>query len=215
VARTSQREAAADVLDPRVERSRAAIVAAATEHFLRHGYVGANMDEIAAQARVSKRTIYNVLGGKEQLFREILADAFATAERFSTDMAAALGTTEDVETELRDIGTKLAGTVLIGPVVRLRRLLIGEAERFPELATDYYARAPGRVMATLAHGFRSCHERGLLHVENPELAAEHFGFLVMGASLDHALFEATTPPAADLIEKRVHAGVDTFLRAYR
>jgi TetR/AcrR family transcriptional regulator, mexJK operon transcriptional repressor len=53
------------------------------------------MDEIAAQARVSKRTIYNVFGGKEQLFREVLADALATAERFSRDMASALGTTDD------------------------------------------------------------------------------------------------------------------------
>lgn len=202
-------------LDPRVERSRAVIVAAATEHFLRNGYVGSNVDEIAAQARVSKRTVYNVFGGKEQLFREILADALATAERFSHDIAAALGTTDDVEAELRDIGTKLAATVLTGPVVRLRRLLIGEAERFPELATEYYERAPGRVMATLADGFRRCHQRGVLHVKNAELAAEHFGFLVMGASLDCALFEATTPPDAKRVEKRARAGVDAFLRAYR
>lgn len=190
-------------------------MAAATEHFLCNGYVGANVDEIAARARVSKRTIYNVFGGKEQLFRGILADALATAERFSRDMVSVLGTTEDVETELRDIGTKLAGTVLTGPIVRLRRLLIGEAERFPELATGYYERAPGRVMATLADRLRSCHERGALHVENPELAAEHLVFLVMGATLDRALFDAATLPATDVIEKRVHAGVDAFLRAYR
>ncbi|WP_067524011.1 TetR/AcrR family transcriptional regulator C-terminal domain-containing protein [Nocardia uniformis] len=69
--------------------------------------------------------------------------------------------------------------MLTGPIVRLRRLLIGEAERFPELA------------------------------------AEHFAFLVMGASLNRALFEATTPYAPEGIEKRAHAGIDTFLRAYR
>src|SRR5690606_37230177 len=157
----------------------------------------------------------NVFGGKEQLFREILADALATAERFSRDVSSALGTTDDVEAELRDIGTKLAKAVLTTPIVRLRRLLIGEAERFPELATDYYERAPGRVMATLAAGLRRCHERGLLHVENPELAAEHFAFLVLGAYLDRALFQATTPPPAEDIEKRVQAGIDAFLRAYR
>src|SRR5690606_10512871 len=97
VTRARERAASAEVLDPRVERSRAAIVAAAMEHFLRDGYVGANVDEIAAEARVSKRTIYNVFGGKEQLFREILADALATAERFSRDVSSALGTTDDVE----------------------------------------------------------------------------------------------------------------------
>jgi TetR/AcrR family transcriptional repressor of mexJK operon len=215
VTRTPEEAAAARPLDPRVERSRAVILPTATEHFLRNGYVGANVDEIAAQARVSKRTIYNLFGGKEQLFREILADALATAERFSRDMSSALGTTDDVEAELRDIGTKLADTVLTEPIVRLRRLLIGEAERFPELAGDYYERAPGRVMATLAKGLRRCHERGALRIENPELAAEHFAFLVMGASMDRALFEATTPPTTEDIEKRAHAGIDTFLRAYR
>lgn len=213
--RARERAASTQVRDPRVERSRAAIVTAAMEHFLRKGYVGANVDEIAAEARVSKRTIYNLFGGKEQLFREILADALATAEEFSRDVSSALGTTDDVETELRDIGTKLAEAVLAAPIVRLRRLLIGEAERFPELATDYYERAPGRVMATLAAGLRRCHERGVLHVENPELAAEHFAFLVMGAHLDRALFHATTPPPAEDIEKRAQAGVDAFLRAYR
>ncbi|SDI98789.1 transcriptional regulator, TetR family [Actinokineospora alba] len=202
-------------LDPRVERSRAVILPTATEHFLRNGYVGANVDEIAARARVSKRTIYNLFGGKEQLFREILAVALDTAERFSRDMSTALGTTDDVEAELRDLGTKLAGTVLTGPIVRLRRLLIGEAERFPELAGDYYERAPGRVMATLAEGLRRCHERGTLRVGDSELAAEHFAFLVVGASLDRALFEAATPPAAAEVEKRAHAGIDAFLRAYR
>lgn len=213
--RTPERGAATEALDPRVERSRAVIVAAATDHFLRNGYVGANVDEIAAQARVSKRTIYNVFGGKEQLFREILADALATAERFSRELPSVLGTTDDVEAELRDIGARLAGAVLTGPIVRLRRLLIGEAERFPELATDYYERAPGRVMATLAEGLRRCHDSGSLRVENPELAAEHFAFLVMGASLDRALFEVATPPAAEDVERRAHAGIDTFLRAYR
>ncbi|MGH8791728.1 MAG: TetR/AcrR family transcriptional regulator [Stackebrandtia sp.] len=189
---------------------------AATEHFLRRGYVGANVDEIAAEAQVSKRTIYNVIGGKEQLFREMLADALASAERFSQEVSSALGATDDAESELREVATRLAGAVLGGPIVRLRRLLIGEAERFPDLAKDYYARAPSRVMATVAEGLRRFHERGLLHVDDCELAAEHFAFLVMGASLDRALFETSTPPpAAADVEARARAGADAFLRAYR
>ncbi|MCP3804346.1 TetR/AcrR family transcriptional regulator [Allokutzneria sp. A3M-2-11 16] len=200
-------------LDPRVARSRAVIVAAATEHFLRNGYVGANVDEIAAEARVSKRTIYNVFGGKEQLFRETLAEALVTAERFSRQLSVELGTTGDVAGELRDVAVRLAAAVLGGPVLRLRRLLIGEAERFPDLADDYYARAPGRVMDSLAEGLRRFHERGLLHVPEPELAAEHFAFLVMGAPLDRALF-AARPLAADHVAARARAGAEAFLRSY-
>lgn len=202
--------------DPRVIRSRAVITAAATDHFLRRGYAGANVDEIAAEARVSKRTIYNLFGGKERLFREILADALATAERFAREMSAELGTGGDPDTELPEVAARLAGTVLGGPVVRLRRLLIGEAERFPDLAAEYYRRAPGRVMASLAEGLRRFHERGLLRIGDPEAAAEHFAFLAMGAALDRSMFEAAAPPPdpAD-VEARARAGADVFLRAYR
>jgi TetR/AcrR family transcriptional repressor of mexJK operon len=209
-ARTAQ-----GVLDPRVARSRAVIVSAATEHFLRNGYVGANVDEIAAEAGVSKRTIYNIFGGKEQLFREVLGAVLATAERFSRETASALGTTDDVAGELRDVASKLVDAVFGGPIVRLRRLLIGEAERFPELAREYYERGPGRVMKTIAAGLRRFHERGLLHVDDPGLAAEHFAFLVMGAALDQALFEVSaTPPAAEDVAARARTGAETFLRAY-
>ena len=173
------------------------------------------MDDIALQARVSKRTIYNVFGGKEQLFREILAEALETAERFSAEAAATLADTDDVEAELKATARRLARAVLGGRIVRLRRLLIGEASRFPDLARDYYERAPGRVMATLAEALRRFDQRGLLRIDDPQLASEHFAFLVLGASLDRALFDAIDePPPADRVEARAVAGVDVFLRAY-
>jgi TetR/AcrR family transcriptional regulator, mexJK operon transcriptional repressor len=207
---------AADVvpLDPRVVRSRMAIVAAATEHFLEHGYLDANVDAIALRAGVAKRTVYNVFGGKEQLFRAILREAIDTAETFSARAAASLGETDDVAAELTDASLELARAVLGGRIVPLRRLLIGEATRFPELARDYHRRAPGRVMATLADALRRYDARGLLRVGDPEVAAEHLAFLVLGASLDSALFEVDGATSPDEVERRARAGVATFLRAY-
>ncbi|GAB3417533.1 TetR/AcrR family transcriptional regulator [Flindersiella endophytica] len=215
--RTGQPAAAGDgALDPRVARSRAVIVAAASEHFLRHGYVGASVDDIAAAARVSKRTVYNIFGGKEQLFREILADAFAVAGQFSAGLGSTLAKAEDVEAELKAIAVELAGSVLSRRVVRLRRLLIGEAERFPELAREYYQRAPDRVMTALADAMARLGERGLLSVaEDPRQASEHFAFLVLGAPLDRALFTPSDDDGfTDADKRRVLAGVDVFLRAY-
>lgn len=206
-------------LDPRIARSRAVIVEAALEHFLRNGYVGASVDDIAAEARVSKRTVYNIFGGKEQLFREIMADALTVAEQFSAGVVTALADAEagEVEAELRAAAGTLLRTVLSPRVVRLRRLLIGEAERFPELARQYYQRAPGRVMDALAGALARLDERGQLAVDEPRLAAEHFAFLVLGAPLDRALFtagEAEPEPSDEEIETRVRAGIRVFLRAY-
>ncbi|QBI19886.1 TetR/AcrR family transcriptional regulator [Egibacter rhizosphaerae] len=200
-------------VDPRIARSRAVIVEAATAHYLAHGYREANLDDVAREARVSKRTIYNVIGGKEQLFRAVLAEAIDTAERFSVEVAAGIGDTDDVATELGGVASTLAASVLGGRIVSLRRLLIAEATRFPELARDYYERAPGRVMTTLADGLARLAARGLLDIDDAELAAEHLAFLVLGASLDRALFEADAP-SATTVETRARAGVEVFLRAY-
>src|SRR5678815_821106 len=69
--------------DPRVVRSRAAVVDAARTLFLRKGYAGTTMEEIAAQAGLTKRTVYNNYGDKEALFREVVADVLAYAEAFA------------------------------------------------------------------------------------------------------------------------------------
>jgi TetR/AcrR family transcriptional regulator, mexJK operon transcriptional repressor len=202
--------------DPRVLRSRAALLEAATQHFLEHGYLGTNLDDVARRAGVAKRTIYNVVGDKEALFRAVLAEAVDTAEHYSVQVVANLGTSADVDTELHDAGLRLARAVLGGRVVPLRRLLIAETRRFPELAQDYYRRAPGRVMDALADAFRRYDEQGQLAISDPMRAAEHLAFLILGASLDRALFSPDhIPEDQALIEDRVRSGVEVFLRAHR
>lgn len=204
----------AGVEDPRIARSRAAIVEAALTHFVNHGYLAANLDQIARDAGVTKRTIYNIYGGKEQLFREILTEALDTAERFSREVVAPLADADDIEVELHATGVRLAAAVLGGRIVPLRRLLISEASRFPELARDYYERAPGRVISAIADALRRFNDRGLVRIDDPDTAAEHFAFLVLGATLDRALFESDQPPDSDTVRSCATAGVETFLRAY-
>lgn len=203
----------AAAVDPRVLRSREAIAEASIAQFVEHGYRGASLDDIAGLAGVAKGTIYNIYGDKEGLFRAIIGEAIDTAERFSVEVAANLGGTDDVENELIAAAQQLSRAVLGGRIVPLRRLLISEATRFPEFARDYYERAPGRVMATLAGGLRRFDERGLLGIDDAQMAAEQLAFLVLGASLDRALFEAESQPP-EVVEARAIAGVRVFLRAY-
>jgi TetR/AcrR family transcriptional repressor of mexJK operon len=202
-------------LDPRIARSRALILTAASEHFLRDGYVGANIDAVAEQAGVSKRTVYNIFVSKEQLFRELMSDALATAENFAVETAASLDGATELEPALRAVAVRLARTVLDTRILRLRRLLISEAERFPEVAREYYERAPGKVLRMLGQALRGFAERGLLSVVRPRTAAEHFAFLIMGAPLDRALFSPSEDlPSQREIDAHAAAGVAAFLRAY-
>ena len=200
--------------DPRIARSRAAILQAATACFLEHGYDGVTLEEVARSAGVVKRTVYNVVGDKQTLFRQVLREALEQAEGFSRQVVASLGDGDAAE-DLRQLGQLHAQAVLGGRIVPLRRLLIREATRFPDLARDYYARAPRLVIAAIADALERYAARGQLRIIDSERAAEQFAFLVLGASLDEALFDARGRPASrELAEARAHAGVETFLRAY-
>jgi TetR/AcrR family transcriptional regulator, mexJK operon transcriptional repressor len=201
--------------DPRVVRSRAAVLEAATRLFLRSGFAGTSMDEIAEAAGLSKRTLYNNFAHKEDLFREVVSASITLAERFAYHAAAELEDPDDLGAALTGLARRLAREVTGPPVVRLRRLLIGEAHRFPDLAADYYEQAPGRVMSTIATAFGRLAARGRLRVDDPVRAAEQFAFLVLGPALDRALFSGQdVPPDPDLLARAADDGVRTFLTAY-
>jgi TetR/AcrR family transcriptional repressor of mexJK operon len=202
--------------DPRVVRSRAAVVDAARTLFLRHGYAGTTMEEIAAQAGLTKRTLYNNYGDKEALFTQIVADVLAYAEAFVRGLHEefAVGVTKaNLRDVLDDLGRRLALGIVRPEVIALRRLLIGEARAFPTLAADYFDRAPGQVIEALAAGFESLARRRLLRIRDSRRAAAQFAYLVAGEHLDRAMLVGALPPKAQMITS-AKDGVETFLARY-
>src|SRR5919106_5351539 len=151
------------------------------ERFLADGYE-ADLDDIAQTAGVSKKTIYNVIGSKERLFRETLPDTLSAAERLSAELGALLISADDVEAALRDVAVRLSEVVLSEPILNLRRLLIGVADRFPALVQDYYERAPGRTLATLGEAFAELHRRGAAEGAGPAVAAGPSAYMETGGS---------------------------------
>jgi AcrR family transcriptional regulator len=59
------------------DRTRAEILAVATEEFSEHGYSGARVDEIAERTRTTKRMLYYYFESKEGLYAEVLKAAYA------------------------------------------------------------------------------------------------------------------------------------------
>lgn len=202
--------------DPRVLRSRAAALDAARTLFLRQGYAGTTMDEIAEQAGLTKRTLYNNYADKAELFTEIAAGVTTYAEEFARGLqedfaaevdAASLGS------RLDQLGRRLALSVVRPEIVALRRLLIGESREFPALARKYYDRAPGQVIAALATGFARLDQAGLLRIRQPRQAAAQFAYLVVGAPLDRAMLTGIVPPRSQLLAG-AREGVETFMARY-
>jgi TetR/AcrR family transcriptional regulator, mexJK operon transcriptional repressor len=187
---------------------------AATTLFLRNGYQGTNMDDIAAHAAVSKQRVYKNFADKERLFSDITLGVTATAEEFTSTVTTMLEDTDDLERDLGELARRYIASVMQPRVLRLRRLVIGEAGRFPKLARTYYERAPERVLATLAGCLERLADRGLLRLDEPMLAANHFAFLIL-SPMDKAMFSGVDdqPDAAEL-DRLADAGVRVFLAAY-
>ena len=201
--------------EPRSVRKRRVILEAATTVFLRNGYVGTSMDEIAALARVSKQTVYKHFADKESLFTAIVAAAVDAAGDPVTEEATALAYSDDVAADLKALARDQLGKVLQPHLMQLRRLVIGEAGRFPELGRAFYERGAGRTMATLAESFERLTARGLLKAPDPQLAAAHFNWLVMAAPVNRTMLlgDDAIPTAAEL-DRYAEGGVTAFLAAY-
>jgi TetR/AcrR family transcriptional repressor of mexJK operon len=202
------------VIEDRSTRKRRAIVEAATALFLQHGYPGTSMDQIAALAAVSKPTVYRFFADKEQLFTEIVLDTLDRAGDPFRARLAPLAETAHLAADLQQLARDYLATVTQPPVLQLRRLVIGASHYLPDLAHAYYERAPEETMRALAGCFGRLAGRGLLHVEDPLVAAAHFAFLVLGRALDKSLFCGDTPFSADELTAQADAGAATFLAVY-
>ena len=201
----------------RSERRRQAIVQAATEVFLRHGYLGATTDEIAARASVSKQTLYKHFADKQHLFAEIIMDTTVQlVDGLSDAVASTLQDAQDVRKALRDLADGFLRGLLQPDVLRLRRLVIAEADRFPEVGRAWFDRGFDRTLVILGEAMRRLADRGLLHnLSDPTLAAYQFAGLVMYQPMNQVMFAGTdAPPPADKLNRIAAAAVDMFLATY-
>ena len=79
----------------------------------------------------------------------------------------------DLAEHLFDYAHLQLSIVLTPRLMQLRRLVIGEVSRFPDLARVLYERGPARAMSALASNFESLAKRGLLKIDDPKMAASH------------------------------------------
>jgi TetR/AcrR family transcriptional repressor of mexJK operon len=200
----------------RSARKRRAILEAATTVFLRNGYLGTSMDEIAALAGVSKQTVYKHFADKERLFSEIVTATVDEIADPNYDEVLNLRDTGDVEHDLRDFARRQLRAVMEPRLLQLRRLVIGEAGRFPQLGRLFYERGPGRTIDALATMFERLASRGALDLDDPRIAAAHFNWLVMSIPLNQAMLLGEDEPATPAqLRRYADAGARAFLAAYR
>lgn len=174
------------------------------------------MEEIAALAGLTKRTVYNNYADKDALFTQIVGDVIAYAEEFARELHEAFTvgiTATNLRAALDDLACRLALVIVRREVIALRRLLIAEARAFPALAREYFDRVPGQVLEALASGFEHLGRAGLLRVADARCAASQFAYLVAGEPLDRAMLVGTVPSREHVVAC-AREGVETFLARY-
>jgi TetR/AcrR family transcriptional repressor of mexJK operon len=199
----------------RTARKRVAILEAATAVFLRDGYLGAGMNEIANLADVSKQTIYKQFTSKEALFIEIVSGLTNAGSDAVHNVQPELGEGDDLRAYLEDYANRQLAIVLTPRLMQLRRVVIGEAGRFPGLGKALYEAGPKRATKAMATMFQRLADRGLLRFDDARTAASQFNWLVMSQPLNQAMLlgDAGIPKTVAL--RRFAAdGVRVFLAAY-
>jgi TetR/AcrR family transcriptional repressor of mexJK operon len=198
------------------DRKRAAIVRAALLLFMREGFARTSVDAIAEEAGVSKRTIYNHFGDKENLFLSVVGDTYDSMigivvemmHQHLTDIPEG-AVEEHVIGFARDMAMLAARS---SERAALIRLMMTEAPFFPQLRE--HRMRPQGITGEIAAQLVKLDARGLLDVPEPYEAANHLFALTMGQMNNRSLFGAL-PLSDEEISAMAASGARAFLRAYR
>jgi AcrR family transcriptional regulator len=192
----------------RLNRERA-ILDAALKVFAAQGYSGASMDAVAAEAGVTKPTLYSYFPSKESLFqammlgkRDVMLDVFEHPSQ--AGMVA----------DLLIFAWAYADTVMRPEMLSLARLIIGEVQRFPEIGRAYQASGPDHLLRGIMRYLEGQRRAGRLEFEDTELAAQDLWGLILSAPRTQALYMPDAQPDRATLQRYILNGLRVFLKAY-
>jgi TetR/AcrR family transcriptional repressor of mexJK operon len=187
------------------------ILEAAQRHFNEHGLERANVDAIAADAGVSKMTVYNNFGSKEGLFQAVVHDRTATVVTGAPGVEAL--DPDQPEKALLAIGARFLALTRGDDALGTLRSVYGVAGAQPEVCRAFYKDGPERFNGELAAYLRRAHAAGTLKVRNPLQAADLFLSMFLGAGHFRGLLMLERPEARE-DKALLREAVRVFMAAY-
>ncbi len=190
---------------------RETILDVAREVFLAEGYAAASMSTIAAKLGGSKGTLYNYFSSKEELFSAIVSrHCVWQREAMFSILVEGL----DVRSALTVVGRNYLKLVMADASLCMFRLVIAESARDPEIGKVFYESGPVRGVKRLADYFEDAAARGVLRVDDPDMAAHAFLGLCQNRMMKARLCNYMPEPSKTAIEAEVDKAVDVFMRAF-
>ncbi|PWE46575.1 TetR/AcrR family transcriptional regulator [Pseudomonas prosekii] len=197
---------------PKDLAKRQAILDAAKILFVSNGYAHTSMDAVAAEAGVSKLTVYSHFNDKETLFSAAVA---AKCEEQLPTLFFELPDGVSVETVLLNIARGFHQLINSDESVNLHRLMISLSSQDPKLSLIFFEAGPNRMLTGMERLLGRINQNGALSIDKPRNAAEHFFCLLKGAGNFRLLYGCGEPVVGDAAESHVREVVGLFMRAYR
>lgn len=179
--------------------------------FLRDGFEGASVDDIAREAGVSKATLYSYFPDKRLLFVEVAKVECASQ---SDAAIAQVGATGDIREALSIAAKRMVRFFTSEVGLQVHRIIVGESQRFPEIGRQFYESGPARVHQVLRQFLQKAVDEGKLTVDDIDLAADQFPELCKAGLHLQMVLGLRGSPTQDEIDRVVESAVDMFLCRY-
>jgi TetR/AcrR family transcriptional repressor of mexJK operon len=196
---------------PKDLEKREAILEAAKRLFPEHGFDGVSMDAIAAEAGVSKLTVYSHFKDKGALFAETVrakCEEQLPPALFSADLKGPL------RKQLRGIARGFFDLIMSPEALAMHRMMTTQAQTDSVLPQMFWDAGPRRVTEGLAQFLRAEVEAGELEIADVQRAASQFLCLLKGEMHARRMFGCCQTLSVRDVDAHLDATVDFFLRAY-
>ena len=189
---------------------RNAIIEAASRRFFDAGFAATSIEQVAADAGVSKVTIYNHFGDKRALFAASVDHECSKLKGFFSIVEVQSGS---ISERLQAIGEGVYAFLSRPEMIQFERRIAAETEHEDGIGRTFLEAGPWRVKQSFSDFLSHANANGELAIDDPEMAAEQFISMCKGmGDLEHRFGE---PPNADDRAKRIVGAVEVFLKAYR
>jgi AcrR family transcriptional regulator len=188
------------------------IVDRATALFLRVGFEAVSIDTIAAEAAISKRTLYSRFGGKADLFTAVVV-RYAEKHMVKLDIISAHP--GPLKRQLENFAKTLIQIACQPEAVALDRVVTAEVGRFPELGRILYDFAGARALGLVEKILDQAHANGEISIRDRKHAAEHFFHAVIVGPMRLVTLGVEKPELTSSHLKRLRLSIDLFLNGVR
>lgn len=199
---------------PKDMEKRAAILEAAKSLFIRNAFSGTSMDAIAADAGVSKLTVYSHFGDKDNLFREVIRSRI---QDLLPEQTYAYDAQEDIRDVLLRVALKHAHLDCNAETVGTFRAILSDCRQGnPRYGKLIWEEGPTRTHGLMERLLQQAVDAGQLEIDDVPRAGVQFLTLIKGNLMMRQMFGCTECPESYVqeIEATARAGVAMFLRAY-